>query len=44
MRRVLERMIREVEEKIERLKLELETTATDDDDDRDGEEGSVNDL
>ena len=37
-------VIREEEEKIERLKQELETTASDDDSDRDGEEGSVNDL
>ena len=41
-RRDLERMIREKEEEIERLKQELETTATDDDSDRDAEEGSVN--
>ena len=41
-RRDLERWIREHEEKIERLKQELETTATDDDSDRDAEEGSVN--
>ena len=43
-RRGLEGMIRRREEKIERLKQELETTASDDDNDRDGEEGSVNDL
>ena len=41
-RRDLERMIRDHEEEIERLKQELETTATDDDSDRDREEGSVN--
>ena len=41
-RRDLERWIRGQEEKIERLKQELETTATDDDSDRDSEEGSVN--
>ena len=41
-RRELERMIRDHEEEIERLKQELETTATDDGSDRDAEEGSVN--
>ncbi|CAI8048924.1 hypothetical protein GBAR_LOCUS26958, partial [Geodia barretti] len=38
MRRGLERSDKELEEKIERLKQELETTASDDDSDRDGEE------
>ena len=40
-RREWERKIRELDEKIERLKQELETTATDDDNDSGGEQGIV---
>ena len=41
MRRQWENAIRRHDEKIERLKQELETTATDDDDDSGGEQGIV---
>ena len=40
-RRELESWIREQDERIEKLKQELETTATDDDNDSGGEQGIV---